>query len=147
MLSVERFLQAANTRDLDAMARLFGTADGPIIDQTGGGFSCAFKRMGSWIGIGEPCVSWAEIELRMDALAQILRHDDYRLRSESAVAGRTSPTSRIGVDLTRAGSLYADIPFLVVQTPDGRWLVEEIQDLPRLTAMRELPRPSRSWVL
>ena len=29
-LSVERFLQAANARDFEAMERLFGTHDGPI---------------------------------------------------------------------------------------------------------------------
>ena len=32
-LTVERFLQAANTRDLETMLRLFGTDDGPIADR------------------------------------------------------------------------------------------------------------------
>ena len=32
ILSVERFLQVANTGDLEAMALIFGTADGPIAD-------------------------------------------------------------------------------------------------------------------
>jgi hypothetical protein len=146
-LSVERFLQAVNTRDLEAMARIFGNEDGPIADQTGNGFSCAFKRKGSWIGIGERCVSWTDIELRMDALALILRHDDYTVRTESTVAGRTRPTTRIGVDLQRGGARYADIPFVVVQTAAGQWLVEEIEDLARLTALRELRESPGSSVL
>ena len=31
-LSVERFLQAANDRDVQAMGRLFGTADGSLME-------------------------------------------------------------------------------------------------------------------
>ncbi len=43
-LSVERFLQAANQRDVLTMGNLFGTEDGPVMD-TGGSFGCAFKRI------------------------------------------------------------------------------------------------------
>lgn len=126
MLSVERFLQAANVGDLEAMARIFGTAEGPIADRTGNSFSCAFKRMGSWIGLGDPCLSWSEVELRMNAIAMILEHDDYRVRGEANVPGRSRPTTRIGVDLARADEEFPDVPFVVVQTSGGRWLVEEI---------------------
>ena len=136
MLSVERFLQAANTRDLDAMARIFGTADGPIADQAGRSLGCAFRRMGSWIGLSRRCVSWAEIEVRMDAIARILRHDDYQIRSESAVAGRRYPTTRIGVDLVRGSERYQDVPFTVVQASEGRWLLEQI-GLERITGARD----------
>ena len=125
MLSVERFLQAANTRDLHAMGSLFGTEDGPIIE-TGGAFGCAFKRMGSWIGIGMPCRTLQEVELHMDAIAEILRHEDYTIRSENSVAGRLNPTSRIMVDITIQGRTYTAVPFVVVRTGEGRWLVEEI---------------------
>ncbi|MEX0935303.1 MAG: hypothetical protein WD013_00265, partial [Gemmatimonadota bacterium] len=125
MLSVERFLQAANVRDLEAMARIFGTAGGPIADRAGNSFGCAFKRMGSWIGLGDPCLSWSEIELRMNVIAMILEHDVYRVRGEANVPGRGRPTTRIGVDLERGNQRYPDIPFVVVQTGDGRWLVEE----------------------
>ena len=48
-LSVERFLQAANQRDVLAMGNLFGTESGQMMD-TGGAFGCAFKRIGSWFG-------------------------------------------------------------------------------------------------
>lgn len=125
MLSVERFLQAANSRDLEAMANLFGTPRGPVAD-TGSTVGCAFRKMGSWIGLSRPCTTIQEIELRMDAISRILRHDDYRIVSESRVAGRREPTTRIGVDLEMGEDTVRDVPFLVVQTGEGRWLVQEI---------------------
>jgi len=125
MLSVERFLQAANSRDLDAMANLFGTADGPVADR-GGPVGCAFKKLGSWIGLGHACQSRQQVELRMDAIARILRHEDYRVQNQSDVAGRDHPTTRIGVDLNLAGRTAEDVPFFVVKTSSGRWLVEQI---------------------
>lgn len=131
MLSVERFLQATNARDLDAMARLFGTASGPVAD-TGSTLGCAFKKMGSWIGLGRACATRVQVELRMDAIAQILRHEDYRIVSESQVAGRSDPTRRIGVNLTFTDTTVSDVPFVVVQSSEGRWLVEQI-DLERVT--------------
>lgn len=144
MLSVERFLQAANTGDLEAMARIFGTSRGPIADQAGGTLPCAFRRMGSWVGLGSRCVSWMDIEIRMDAIARLLRHDDYRVRSESSVAGRARPTIRVGVDMARGASSIQDVPFVVVQASDGRWMVEEI-GLERLTAEAESDGLRVSW--
>ena len=126
MLSVERFLQASNTRDLAAMARIFGTERGALAEQTGNSFACGFRRVGSWIGLSRSCVSWQEIEIRMHTIAEILAHDDFRIRSEANVPGRLSPTTRIGVDLVQAGGTVADVPFVVVRAGDGRWLVEEI---------------------
>jgi len=131
MLSVERFLQASNERDLHGMASLFGSADGPVIE-TGGAFGCAFKRMGSWIGLGERCTTIQEIELEMDLIAEILRHQDYTITSDSQVPGRQHPTTRVMVNLFINGRDYPDVPFLVVQTGEERWLVEEI-DLTKVT--------------
>ena len=131
VLSVERFLQASNARDFQAMARLFGTPGGPVSD-TGGAVGCAFKRLGAWFGMGEGCVRREDVELRMAAIADILRHDDFQIASERQEPGRTDPTSRIGVDLRRAGTVYRDVPFLVVQTDDGGWIVQEI-DLQAIT--------------
>lgn len=134
ILSVERFLQASNNRDLDAMARLFGTEEGALIE-TGGTLGCAFKKMGSWIGIGERCPTLQEVELRMDAIAQILRHQDYTVVSEQPVAGRVHPTSRIGVNLRINDDTVEDVPFIVVRTDQGRWLVEQI-GLDQITGRR-----------
>lgn len=125
MLSVERFLKASNERDLHSMASIFGTADGPKID-TGGAFGCAFKKMGSWFGMGDRCETLQEVELQMDLIADILQHDDYTITSDSRVPGRNHPTTRVGVHLVIRGRDVSDIPFLVVQTDGGRWLVEDI---------------------
>jgi len=127
-LTVERFLEAANGQDLEGMARIFGTAEGPILD-TGSTFGCAFKKIGSWFGMSDACLTYQEVELRMHAISQILQHEDYRIVSESDVPGRVDRTTRIGVDLVRAGGQQvADLGFLVVRAGgDGHWLIEEIE--------------------
>ena len=108
ILSVERFLQAANARDLEAMRRLFGTYEGPITgDQQ-------------------------ELELRMSVIAEILRHEDYRIVGEQREPGREHPTTRVMVTITKDGSQIPDVPFLVVQTTSGGWLIEQV-DLERIT--------------
>lgn len=123
-LSVERFLQAANQRDVDAMGRLFGTAEGAVLE-TGSTFGCFFKKIGSWFG-GTPCLKRVDVELRMDAIASIVRHDDYRIVREEAVAGRVSPTRRVLVNFTIGPRTVTEAPFIVVQTGEGRWLVEQV---------------------
>ncbi len=130
-LSVERFLHATNTRDLHEMARLFGTEKGPIIE-TGGTLGCGFKKLGSWFGLGQRCRTLQEVELWMDAIAGILRHDDYEVVSESSVPGRVHPTTRVGVDIVVRGDTIRDVPFVVVRSGGGRWLVEEV-GLDRIT--------------
>jgi hypothetical protein len=133
-LSVERFLQAANQRDVEAMGRLFGTVDGSAME-TGGTLGCAFKKMGSWFG-GDACRSKQEVEIRMDAIASILEHDDYRIGREERVAGRMVPATRVFVDMTTAeGSAVSNVPFIVVKTDDGRWLIENV-DLQTVMAAR-----------
>ena len=104
-LTVERFLQAANTRDLATMSRLFGTADGPIGDRQ----------------------SRTDVELRMDVIAEILRHDDYEIVSERVVPGTEAPSNRVGVDLVLPGGiLVRDVGFTVVAS-DDRWLIIVIE--------------------
>lgn len=109
VLSVERFLQAVNAEDYAAMARLFGTARGPIQGES------------------------TEIELRMATIAEILQHQDYRIDSERLEPGRADFTRRVGVDMTVDGRIITDVAFLVVQTESGRWMVQEI-DLERVTS-------------
>lgn len=108
VLSVERFLQAVNVEDFEAMARIFGNVDGPVEG------------------------SREEVELRMATIAAILRHEDYRIGTERLEPGREHPTRRVGVDLTINGAVIPDVSFLVVQTRDGVWMVEQI-DLERVT--------------
>ena len=105
-LTVERFLQAANTRDLETMSRLFGNNDGPIVDSG----------------------SREEVELRMNVIAEILQHDDYEIVSERVVPGAEVPSNRIGVDLTLPqGNTVQDVGFTVVLESPNRWLVNVIE--------------------
>jgi len=129
-LSVETFLQAANQRDLETMGRVFGTAEGPILD-TGSTLGCMFRKMGSWFG-GEACVKREEVEIRLDAIANVLRHDDYRVVREEAVAGRMTVATRVWVDLTVRGQRVSEVPFVVVRSGSA-WLVEQV-DLQRVMA-------------
>ena len=123
-LSVERFLQASNQRDVYAMGNLFGTKDGPAMD-TGGSFGCFWKKVGSIFG-GHSCVKKAEVEVRMDMIASILRHDDYMVVSQRRVPGRDAPTTQVMVDMTVQGDQIPAVPFEVVQTSEGRWLVQAV---------------------
>ena len=128
-LSVERFLQASNDRDLGSMARLFGTYGGPVAN-TGSTFGCFFKKIGSLFG-GQSCVRRQEVEVRMAAIADILRHDDYRIVDQQQVAGRDHPAMQVSVDLVRGDTTVRGVPFVVVRTGDGQWLIENI-DLQRV---------------
>ena len=101
-LSVERFLQAVNARDYESMRRLFGTYDGPFEGER------------------------TQVEIQMATLAEILRHSDYRIVSEQLEPGREHRTQRIGVSLTIGQRTYPNVPFLVVESRDGSWLIEEI---------------------
>ena len=133
-LSVERFLQAANSRDLVSMSRLFGTTSGPIGD-TGSSFGCFWKRIGTLFG-GDSCRKWRDVEVQMDLISQILTHEDYRIASEQRVAGRDVETIRLGVNFTinRTRSV-PDVGFVLVRSGDSNWLVLEI-DLAKITNTR-----------
>ena len=123
--AVEVFLEAAGRRDHAAMARVFGTTDGPIGDR-GGTVGCALRKAGSWIRLGARCLEQGEVELRMDAIAGILRHQSYRVRLGGAVAGRGGAAMRVDVELDRAERGAVEVPFVVIRTGGGAWLVEQV---------------------
>ncbi len=106
-LSVERFLQAANARDLPGMSRLFGNEDGLFADRR----------------------SRTDVELQMDLLSEILRHDGYEIISERRVAGAEAPSTRFGVDLLLPGGVTTvrDVGFTVVLESPNRWLVNVVE--------------------
>ena len=84
------------------MGRLFGTKDGPFGDQRGR----------------------QETELEMDALVEVLRHDNYQIISERRVAGSDVPSNRIGVDsLMPNGGAVRDVGFTVVFASSNRSLI------------------------
>ncbi|HUH13260.1 MAG TPA: hypothetical protein VMK65_09125 [Longimicrobiales bacterium] len=104
-LVVERFLQAVNANDIQTMARLFGTRDGSITGR-------------------DP---QAEVEQRMFTLASYLRYEDYSLAGERVVPGRIGEAIQIMTALRLTGrSTPARVPFTLVRSRDGGWLVEQI---------------------
>lgn len=121
---VAEFLEAAGRRDHGAMAARFGTGGGPI-GETGGAFGCAFRRVGSWIGLGDRCLRRAEAELRMDVIARVLVHESYRVEGEEGVVGRGRAAVRVRVEVVTGGRVVV-VPFVVIRADDGRWLVEEV---------------------
>lgn len=127
-LSVERFLQASNDRDYRSMARIFGTVDGPM-GNTGSTFGCFFKKIGSWFG-GDSCRRRQDVEVQMAVIANILAHTDYRIIGDERVPGRDQPTIRVFVDLTTRRGTVRGVPFVVVRSGNGQWLVEAV-DLER----------------
>ena len=99
--AIGRFLDAAKLRDFAAMARLFGTDDGP-----------AEHRWGR-----------VETEQRMFVLAGLLAPNGYAVRP-NPVSG-AGGASRWMVDLTRTRNGAVSVPFFIVS--DGsRWFVERI---------------------
>lgn len=128
---VAAFLEAANRRDHAAMAELFGTAAGPI-GEPGNAAGCGLRRLGSWIGLGEPCVIAREVELRMDVIASILAHESRRVGPAAAVAGRGRPATRVEVEMAVRDGGTVRVPFVLVLARDHGWLVEQV-GLGRLT--------------
>lgn len=121
---VAEFLDAAARRDHGAMAARFGSGGGPI-GETGGALGCAFRRVGSWVGLGDRCLKRAEVELRMDVIAAVLAHESYRVEGEAGVVGRGRAAVRVEVEVVTGGRGVI-VPFVVIRADDGRWLVEEV---------------------
>jgi hypothetical protein len=107
LLSVERFLRAANMNDIEQMGRLFGTVDGPILR--------LYPR--------------AEVEQRMFLLASILRHQDFNVAGEEIVPGRIGSAVLIRMEL-HFTDRTALVPFTVVRSRRDGWLVEGFDPAP-----------------
>ena len=110
--AVSSFLRLANRRDITGMGMAFGTESGPLLETAG---------------------DTTEVEVRMEAIASILRHGNYRIRAEEHVAGSGGRAVRVLVDLTVAGRTVAAVPFVAVRTSGGVWLVREV-DLAKVMA-------------
>jgi hypothetical protein len=100
--AVEQFLGFAGQGRYVEMGHVFGTARGPISEQQ------------------EP----ARVARRMEALATVLRHDEYSMTGVTPISGR--PEARRVTVLLRQGRQQVEVPFVVVQAPGGRWLVEVV---------------------
>ena len=104
-LVIEQFMRALNSepKDLNTMARLFGTKDGPISSR-------------------DPK---AQVEQRMFAIATVLRHEDYEVVREQQVPGRLGEATQLIVRI-KSGKNTDTVPFTMVRYKDGAWLVEQI---------------------
>ncbi len=128
---VVAFLEASNRRDHAAMAGLFGTAAGPV-GEPGSAVGCGLRRLGSWIGLGDPCVGARDVELRMDVIARILAHGSRRVGPAVAVAGRGRPATLIEVEMAVRDGETVRVPFVLIHAEGHGWLVEQVE-LGRLT--------------
>jgi hypothetical protein len=100
--AVEQFMGFAAQQRYTEMGYVFGTARGPLAQQQ------APQR----------------VARRMQAIAHVLRHDTYSMTGVTPVAGRAD-ARQVTVQIRR-GQRTATVPFIVVQGPGGRWLVEVV---------------------
>ena len=110
--AITAFLAAARVPEVSAMARLFGTANGPITEREGS----------------------AEVEKRMRALACYLTHDSARVLEDlpGVGAGRAVTVELRQRELTRRAR------FATVPGPRGRWFVESFD----INALADFCRPT-----
>jgi hypothetical protein len=101
-LTIEQFLRAVNGKDLDTMARLFGTRDGSI-------------------ALRDPR---QQVEDRMFALAAIMQHQDYSIDGGQIVPGRRDEATQVFVQMSVDGKNIR-VPFTLVWSRDS-WMIEQI---------------------
>lgn len=101
-LTIEQFLRAVNAKDLDTMARLFGTRDGSI-------------------ALRDPR---QQVEDRMFALAVIMEHQDYSIDGGEIVPGRRDEATQVFVRMNAQGK-NVRVPFTLVWSRDS-WMIEQI---------------------
>jgi len=100
--AVEQFIGLAAQQRYTEMGYVFGTTRGPLAERQ----------------------APARVTRRMQALANVLRHDTYSMTGVVPVSGR--PEARLVTVQLRQGRRTVDVPFTVVQGPGGRWLVEVV---------------------
>jgi len=103
-LVVEQFMRAANARDLQAMARLFGTSKGPV--------ATLYPK--------------TEVEQRMALFADELKHQDFEVTSEQSVPGRSDEARQLTVRIKKEDRNYS-VPFTLVRYKDNGWLIEQFR--------------------
>jgi hypothetical protein len=103
-MTIERFLRAVNQNDLDTMANLFGTRDGPIGRRD----------------------SRRQVDQHMFLLASVLRHSDYAIGAEQVVPGRREEATMFTVRMV-VNNRNVQVPFTLVRDRRSpQWLIEII---------------------
>lgn len=103
VLVIEEFLRAANAVELERMAQLHGSREGPI--------SGLYSR--------------SEVTTRMQLMASILKHQNYQVLSTEPVPGRREEAVRADVRM-QLTDRSVDVPFVLVWTGQT-WLIECIE--------------------
>jgi len=106
---VEQFMRLAGANDYARMGYLFGTREGPITGR-------------------DP---EQQVQRRMYAIANILKNDRFVIRGQNPIPGRGPEAEQLTVQITQQGRVV-DVPFVVVRTTAGAWLVEQV-DLEAIT--------------
>lgn len=102
-MAVRGFLDAANVEDFETMTNLFGTSDGPAVDEFG----------------------IEDVEARMIFLSRLLKHSDYSMSQVNlAMLGPDRVRYEVRMNGTRKGDVT--VPVIVVPTRSGRWFVERL---------------------
>jgi hypothetical protein len=109
---VEQFMRLVASNDYTRMGSLFGTREGPITSRD-----------------PEP-----QVERRMYAIANILKNERFVIRAQEPIPGRGPDAEQLVVQLTQNGR-NVDVPFVVVRTAAGGWLVEQV-DLEAVTKLQ-----------
>jgi hypothetical protein len=102
-MAVRSFMDAANVEDFTTMSNLFGTADGPAVNEYG----------------------VADVEARMIFLSRLLKHASYTLDQVNlAMLGPDRIRYEVRMTGTRKGDVV--VPTIVVPDESGRWFVERL---------------------
>lgn len=102
-MAVRSFLDAANVEDFETMSNLFGTSDGPAVEEFG----------------------IADVEARMIFLSRLLKHDGYAMNPVNlAMLGPDRVRYEVRLTGTRKGDVT--VPVIVVPAKSGRWFVERL---------------------
>jgi hypothetical protein len=100
--AVEQFLGAVNATDLDAMAMLWGTERGPE------GVTHSLPQ--------------TERQQRLTVMQRMLRSDNHMITGTDA----TDPSKRIVTVAITQGTRRFAVPFTLVPTRAGGWIIREI---------------------
>jgi hypothetical protein len=113
--AVQNFMKAVADSNLTAMAGLWGTSRGPASRTR------------------QP----ADYERRIVVMQSYLSHDDFRIVGDVPEGPEARHTVQVQI---RRGACTWSIPFVVIQLPDGGWIVNQMD----LTAAGNPARPCDS---
>ena len=101
-VTVTRFMSAVEANNLFAMGQLWGTKDGPSIDD----------------------MDRAELDMRLTVMQRYLTHEEYEILEGGLTARVDDRTRAYQIRLKRAGCVH-DVPFELVRVGGG-WLVSNV---------------------